>query len=95
MILARSHPHLKYFVQDRAETLVQAKQVWREKYPEAINKELVTFQRELVCPLPLRISKLTASYFVYRTTYSDELPLGTANHRRIRLLHALNSSRLA
>lgn len=45
MILARAHPHLKYVVQDRAETLAQAKQVWKEKFPDAIDKELVTFQR--------------------------------------------------
>lgn len=45
MILARAHPHLKYVVQDRAETLAQAKQVWKEKFPDATDKELVTFQR--------------------------------------------------
>ena len=45
MILARAHPHLRYVVQDRAETLVQAKHVWKEKFAEAIDKELVSFQR--------------------------------------------------
>ena len=54
MILARAHPHLKYVVQDRAETLVQAKHVWKEKFPDAIDKELVSFQRTQHLPkLPL------------------------------------------
>ncbi|KAI5119287.1 hypothetical protein M0805_008066 [Coniferiporia weirii] len=44
MLLARAHPHLKFVLQDREETIGQAKQFWKERFPEAINNGIISFQ---------------------------------------------------